>query len=135
MGHAQPKTHVNCNNAMAVGIANSTVKRKCSCLMGMCFFWVSDNCVQEMYALHRHPGQENLADYQSKQHARVHHAAVCPSYLHEPNSPRFLPRVQPPSALRGCVGTLDDGYLRKVPLPGAPRVQSAVHVTCAALWE
>jgi hypothetical protein len=29
------------------------------------------------------------------------------------------------------VGTLDDGYLRKVPLPRAPRIQSPGHVTCA----
>ncbi len=30
MGHVQPKTPVNCNNATAVGIANSTVKWQCS---------------------------------------------------------------------------------------------------------
>ena len=40
------------------------------------------------------------------------------------NSPRVLPRALKPSALKGCVGTLKDGYLRKVPLPRAPLRQS-----------
>jgi hypothetical protein len=33
------------------------------------------------------------------------------------------------------VGALDDGYLRKVPLPRAPWIQSLGHVTCAAVME
>jgi hypothetical protein len=88
-----------------------------------------------MYALHWHPGQEKLADYQSKHHMGVHHAAVCPWYLHAPNSPLLLPRAKAPSALKGCVGTLDDGYVHKVPLPRAPWIQSPGIVTCAAVME
>ena len=124
MGHTQPKTPVHCDNATAVGIANSTVKRQRSRSMEMRFFWVSDKCAQDMYALHWHPGQENLADYQSKHHAGAHHMKVRPWYLHEPNSPRELPRALRPSALKGCVGTQDDGYLNKVPLPRAPLLQN-----------
>ena len=126
MGHPQPKTPVHCDNATAVGIANSTVKRQRSRSMEMRFFWVSDKCAQDMYALHWHPGQENLADYQSKHHTGAHHAKVRPWYLHEPNSPRELPRALRPSALKGCVGTQDGGYLNKVPFPRAPRLQSTV---------
>jgi hypothetical protein len=33
-------------------------------------------------------------------------------------------------AVAGSVGTLDDGYVRNVPLLRAPRIQSASHVTC-----
>jgi hypothetical protein len=124
MGHPQPKTPVHCDNATAVGIANMTVKRQRSRSMEMRFFWVSDKCAQEMYALHWHPGQENLADYQSKHHAGAHHIKVRPWYLHEPNSPRELPRARRPSALKGCVGTQDGGYLNKVPLPKVPVRQS-----------
>jgi hypothetical protein len=83
-----------------------------------------------MYKLGWHPEQENLANYQSKHHAMSHHINVCPWYLHMENSPRFLQRAQKPSALKGCVGTLDDGYVRNVPLPRAPRIMSASHVTC-----
>ncbi len=87
MGHVQPQTPVHCDNATAVGIANGTVKQQRSRLMEMRFFWISDKCAQEMYALHWHPGAENLADYQSKHHEGAHHTKVRPWYLHEPNSP------------------------------------------------
>ncbi len=75
--------------------------------MKMRFFWISDKCAQQMYALRWHPGQENLADYQSKHHTGAHHTKVRPWYLHEANSPKELPRALRPSALKGCVGTLD----------------------------
>ena len=78
-------------------------------------FWISGKVAQDMYALAWHPGQENLADYQSKHPMGSHLVAGCPWYLHMENSPSFLPGAQTPSALKGCVGTLDDEYLRKVP--------------------
>jgi hypothetical protein len=100
--------------------------------MEMRFFWIGDKISQEMYAIKWHPGQENLADYQSKHHIGLHHTAVRPWYLHLENSHRVLPRVKWPSALKGCVGTLKDGYIRKVPFPRAPRIQHASHMTTVA---
>ena len=120
---------VHCDNATAVGIANNTIKRQRSRSMEMRFFWIGDKIAQEMYDLQWHPGQENLADYQSKHHMGSHHAYVRPWYLHTANSPRVLPRAERPSALKGCVGTLKDGYVRRVPLPRAPRTQHASHVS------
>jgi hypothetical protein len=99
----------------------------------MRFFRIRGKVAQDMYALSWHPGQENLADYQSKHHIGCHHIAVRPWYLHMENSPHFLPRAQTPSALKGYVGTLDDGYLPKVLLPRTPQIQSPGHVTCAAV--
>jgi hypothetical protein len=130
MGHPQPKTPVHCNNATAVGIANNSIKRQQSRSMDMHFFWVGDKVAQEVYNLSWHPGQENLADYQSKHHVAPHHVSVQPWYLHMENSPQFLPRAQKPSALKGCVGNLKNGYVHNVPLPRASRIQSASHVTC-----
>ncbi len=117
LGHIQPKTPVHCDNATAIGIANNTVKRQRARAMEMRFFWVGDKVAQDMYDLTWHPGQENLADYQSKHHAGSHHVKVRPYYIHMDNSPRILPRAMRPSTLKGCVGTLKDGYIRKVPLP------------------
>ena len=117
LGHIQPKTPVHCDNATAIGIANNTVKRQQARAMEMRFFWVGDKVAQDMYDLTWHPGQENLADYQSKHHAGSHHVKVRPYYIHMDNSPRLLPRAMRPSTLKGCVGTLKDGYIRKVPLP------------------
>ncbi len=76
--------------------------------MEMHFFWIRDKVAQDMYILSWHPGQENLADYQSKHHVGAHHVAVCPWYLHMDNSPRELPRALAPSTLKGCVGALND---------------------------
>jgi hypothetical protein len=45
------------------------------------------------------------------------------------NSPWYLPRAQSQSTLKGCVGTLKDGYVRNIPLPRAPWIKSANHVT------
>ncbi len=117
MGHPQPKTPVHCDNATAVGIANNTIKQQHLRAMEMRFFWIGVTVAQEMYAIKCHPGQENLADYQSKHNIGSHHAAVRPWYLHLANSPQVLPWAKRPSALKRCVGTLKDGYVCKVPLP------------------
>ncbi len=84
---------------------------------------------QEMLDLTWHPGIENLADYQSKHCVGSHHIKVRPYYIHMDNSPRVLPRALRPSTLKGCVGTLERGYVRNVPLPRVPRVQRASHMT------
>jgi hypothetical protein len=129
MGHQQPQSPVHCDNATAVGIANNAIKQQLSGSMDMQFFWVGNKVAQEMYNLSWQPGQENLADYQSKHHVASHDINVRPWYLHLKNSPRLLSRAQKPSALKGCVGTLNDGYIQKVPLPKVPQIQSPSHMT------
>jgi hypothetical protein len=101
MGQPQPKTPVHCNNAMAVGIGNNTIKRQQSWSMEMQYLWVGDKVAQDIYTLSWHPGQENLTDYQSKHHISSHHQAVHQWYLHQADSPRVLPRALKPSALKG----------------------------------
>jgi hypothetical protein len=125
MGHSQPSIPINCNNSTAVGIANNTVKRQRSRSMEMQFFWVVDAVDLGKFDIKYFPGKENLADYQSKHHTGAHHVAVRPWYLHETTSVRELPRSCKPSTLKGCVGTLLDGYLRTNPLPQVPTKQSA----------
>ena len=132
MGHPQPTTPVYWDYAMAVCISNNTIKRQRSGSMEMRHFWVGDKEAQDMYALSWHPGQENLADYQSKHHIGAHHLAVHSWYLHMNNSTMEIPRALQPSALKGCVGTLQNGYLRKVPLPRVPHHQSTSPAAVAA---
>jgi hypothetical protein len=93
--------------------------------MEMRYFWVCDKVAQDACAIKWHLGQENLADYQSKHHIGTHHQAVCPWYLHHDNSPLLLPRASKPSSLKGCVGTLPEGYVRNVPLPRVPKILRA----------
>ena len=103
LGHPQPRTPVHCNNATAVGIANNTLKRQRSQSMEMRFLWVGNKVAQDIYVVSWHPRQENLADYQSKHNIGAHHRQVCPWYLHQAGSPRFLPWAVPPSSLKECV--------------------------------
>ena len=120
MGHIQPPTPVHCDNVTAAGIANDTVKKQRSRSMEMRFFWITDQVKLRAFDVQWHPGQENLADYFTKHFDGKHHREVRPWYLHEANSPRVLPRASAPSALRGCVGNLPNGYIRNVPLPLVP---------------
>ena len=117
LGHKQPPTPVHCDNATAAGIANDTVKKQRSRSMEMRFFWVTDQVKRKLFDVRWHPGQENLADYFTKHFETQHHIAVRPWYLHTKMSPTVLPRAAAPKSLRGCVGTLPDGYLRTSPLP------------------
>ena len=81
-----------------------------------------------------HPGQENLADYFTKHFDTKHHIAVRPWYLQEDNSPRAMPRAIAPSALRGCVGNLPDGYTKSSPLPRVnPNVSHRLRLPLAKL--
>ena len=96
--------------------------------MEMRFFWVADAVEAGKFDIKYYPGKENLADYQSKHHIGAHHTAVRPWYLHEQNSVRELPRACKPSTLKGCVGTLPDGYVHNVPLPRVPHIQSAKQI-------
>jgi hypothetical protein len=112
LGHPQPKTQVHCNNATTVGIANNTVKRQHLQSMEMRYIWVCDKIAQDAYSVKWHPGQENLADYQSKHHLGPHHQAVCPWYQHNENPPLVLPRATQPSTLQWCVGTIPEEYIR-----------------------
>jgi hypothetical protein len=125
LGHPQPPTPIHCDNQTAVGIANETVKKQRSRSMEMRFFWVTDQVQRSFFNVRWHPGQENLADYFTKHFDAKHHREVRPWYLHEQNSPRILPRAVKPSALRGCVGTLPNGYTKSSPLP---RVNPKVRV-------
>ncbi len=79
--------------------------------MEMRFFWIGDKVAQNIYQIAWHPSQENLADYQSKHHIGSHHVAVRSWYLHKKDSPTYLPWAVRPSTLKGCVGTLKDGYI------------------------
>jgi hypothetical protein len=113
LGHPQPQTPINCDNATNV---KNIIKQQHLGAMEMRYFWVANKVAQDMYFLIWHLGQENLVDYQSKHHPGVHHSVVRPYYLHEKNSPLVLPQAMRPSTLKGCVGTLQEGYIHNVPL-------------------
>ena len=117
MGHRQPPTPVHCDNSTAAGIANDSVKRQRSRSMEMRFFWIIDQVKRKYFAVNWEPGAENLADYFTKHFSSAHHTQVRMWYLHDINSQMYLPRAAAPKALRGCVGTRENGYTKSGPLP------------------
>ena len=94
MGHPQPATPVQTDNACANGIANDTVKQKRSRAMDMRFYWVRDRVRQNHFYIFWAPGDTNLADYYTKHFAPSHHRSVRSHVLHEPSAS---------SVMQGCV--------------------------------
>ena len=93
--------------------------------MEMRFFGVTEQVKHSFFNIRWHHGKENLENSFTKHFDDKHHREVRPWNLHEQNSPRILSRAIKPSALRGCVGTLFNGYINSSPLP---RVNPKVRV-------
>jgi len=76
LGHPQPATLLQTDNSMASGIANDTIKQKCSKAIDMHFYWVCDCMCQGQFHIFWSPGNSNWADYFTKHHPASHHQAV-----------------------------------------------------------
>ena len=59
-----------------------------------------------------HPGRENIADYSFKHHSPTIYQNLQPTYLHIPNSPRYLQHSVTSHLLRGCAKTSPRSVLR-----------------------
>jgi hypothetical protein len=92
LGHPQPATPIQTDNACAEGIINDTVKQKRSKAIDMRFYWVRDRSRQGQFVIHWKAGALNRADYFTKHHPPAHHQTLRPTYL----LPRELP-ADPPS--------------------------------------
>jgi hypothetical protein len=115
LGHAQPPTPVQVDNATAVGIANRTVKQVRSRAMDMRFYWIQDRIDQNQFHVFWAPAKTNLGGFYTKQHPIHHHRTVRPGITNFPES------ALPSHLLRGCIdpdylatGTGADAGLRRV---------------------
>ena len=61
--HTQPPTIMVTDNECAQGIANDTVKQKCSKAIDMRFYWICDWVAQKQFQILWKKGADNLADY------------------------------------------------------------------------
>jgi len=84
LGHTQVSTPVKCDNACAVGIANSTVKQKRSKAIDMRYHWIRDQIKQDKITVTWAAGSENLADFYTKAHPVWHHKLVSSIYVRTP---------------------------------------------------
>lgn len=86
LGHPQPATPIQTDNACAQGILSDTIKQRRSKAIDMRFYWLQDRINQNQYTIFWAPGKLNLADYFTKHHAPAHHKRMRSTYLHVPPS-------------------------------------------------
>lgn len=82
MGHPQPATPIQADNACAVGLANGALKQKRSKAIDMRFYWVRDRVKDGQFVIYWRKGSENDADYFTKHHPPAHHRRLRSRYLH-----------------------------------------------------
>ena len=92
LGHKQPATPIQTDNACAEGIANDTVKQKRSKAIDMRFYWIRDRVKQGQFIVYWRKGEDNLADYFTKHHPTSHHRRMRPIYLHEAANSLIVPK-------------------------------------------
>eukprot|EP00804_Cyclotella_cryptica_P008992 CCRYP_003094-RB/>CCRYP_003094-RB protein AED:0.51 eAED:0.51 QI:0/-1/0/1/-1/1/1/0/106 len=73
LGHQQPATPLQTNNAMAKAVTNGKVQPKRTKAMDMCFHWLRDRECQEQFRIFWSPGHNNYANYWTKHHSTKHH--------------------------------------------------------------
>ena len=81
MGHKQPPTLMQTDNAMTEGVINKKVQQKCTKAMDMQFHWLKDRECQKQFRFYWRPGKLNYADYWTKHHSAKHHRNVRREYL------------------------------------------------------
>ena len=81
LGHVQGETLIITDNECCEGILNETVKQRRLKAMDMRFYWVKFRITQGQFKLLWQSGQENLADYFTKIHDKVHHKITRPFYV------------------------------------------------------
>ena len=90
LGHPQPATPIQTDNAVADGTVNNRVKQQQLKAIDMHFYWVHDRVCQGQFRIHWRKGSENLADYFTKHHTPAHHQTMRPIYLQQKRTPDHM---------------------------------------------
>ena len=81
IGHVQEATLIITDNESCEVILNNTFEQRRLKAMDMRFYWIKCRIAQVKFKLLWRSGQENLADYFTKLHAKVHHKITRPLYV------------------------------------------------------
>jgi hypothetical protein len=73
LGHTQPPTPLQTDNAMADSVINGNVQPKQTKAMKMRLHWLHDWECQQQFCIYRQPGKLNYAIYWTKHHPETHH--------------------------------------------------------------
>ena len=81
MGHKQPRTPIQTDNATAEAVVNAKVLPKRTKAMDMRFHWLRCRAAQKLIRVFWRPGTTNKGDYPSKHHPGSHHRNVRSEFL------------------------------------------------------
>ena len=81
MGHKQPATPLQTDNATAEAVCNGKIQPKRTKAMDMRFHWLRDRQCQEQFRIYWRPGKSNYADYWTKHHPATHHKHTRKEFL------------------------------------------------------
>ena len=81
MGHEQPPTPMQTDNATAHGVETKKISSKRLKSMYMNLHWLRCRIPQKIFRHYWQPGPNNSGDYVTKHHAAIHHRAVRGNYL------------------------------------------------------
>ena len=76
LGHKQPPTPLQTDNAMADAVINGKIQPKRTKAMDMRFHWLQDRKCQRQFRIYWRPGKMNNADYWTKHHPESHHRNI-----------------------------------------------------------
>ena len=72
LGHKQPPTLLQTDNAMADAVINGKIQPKRTKAMDRRFHWLHDRECQQQFQIYWRPGKLNYADYWTKRHSKTH---------------------------------------------------------------
>jgi hypothetical protein len=81
LGHKQPPTPIQTDNAMADAVINGKIQPKRTKAMDMRFHWLRDRECQKQFRFYWRPGKTNYADYWTKHHLPSHHVNMRKEFL------------------------------------------------------
>jgi hypothetical protein len=81
LGHTQPPTPIQTDNAMAEAVVNGKIQPKRTKAMDMRFHWLRDRENRKQFRIFWRPGRTNLADYWTKHHPAKHHTGIRGRFL------------------------------------------------------
>ena len=81
LGHKQPPTPLQTDNAMAEAVTNGKVQPKRTKAMDMRFHWLRDRECQRQFRIYWRPGRLNYADYWTKHHPAKHHQNIRKEFI------------------------------------------------------
>ncbi len=96
MGWPQPRSPIQTNNSMAIGVTNKTIVPKRAKMMDIRLWWLQCHGSQKQFCYYRDAGSKIWVDYSTKHHPDIYHKAHHSTHAGIWNVPPVSPLALPP---------------------------------------